>query len=129
MHRVVLLFVMVALSWPLSSFAHGGGLDSSGGHMNRTTGVYHCHRPPCGEAEPEAKAKSVTRKKGARNKWIRTGPAWSMPQTRPKYRPPESLVLIDAAGQPWLLYKKILNGPQGQTCHMVDRRWDCSEYK
>jgi hypothetical protein len=27
--------------------AHGGGLDSSGGHNNRKTGGYHCHREPC----------------------------------------------------------------------------------
>ena len=26
---------------------HGGGLDSSGGHNNRETGEYHCHREPC----------------------------------------------------------------------------------
>jgi hypothetical protein len=28
--------------------AHGGGLDRNGGHYNRKTGVYHCHRCPCG---------------------------------------------------------------------------------
>ena len=27
--------------------AHGGGLDRYGGHTNRRTGVYHCHREPC----------------------------------------------------------------------------------
>ena len=26
---------------------HGGGLDSNGGHFNRKTGEYHCHREPC----------------------------------------------------------------------------------
>ena len=26
---------------------HGGGLDGSGGHNNRKTGEYHCHREPC----------------------------------------------------------------------------------
>lgn len=29
-------------------YAHGGGLDRNGGHYNRKTGVYHCHRCPCG---------------------------------------------------------------------------------
>lgn len=29
------------------AFAHGGGLDSNGGHNNRMTGEYHCHREPC----------------------------------------------------------------------------------
>lgn len=26
------------------AFAHGGGVDKSGCHMNRKTGDYHCHR-------------------------------------------------------------------------------------
>jgi len=26
---------------------HGGGLDGNGGHNNRKTGEYHCHREPC----------------------------------------------------------------------------------
>jgi len=26
---------------------HGDGLDGSGGHNNRKTGEYHCHREPC----------------------------------------------------------------------------------
>jgi len=29
-------------------YTHGGGLDRNGGHYNRKTGVYHCHRCPCG---------------------------------------------------------------------------------
>ena len=28
----------------LSSFPHGGGLNSEGCHNNRKTGDYHCHR-------------------------------------------------------------------------------------
>ena len=27
--------------------AQGGGLDGNGGHHNRKTGEYHCHREPC----------------------------------------------------------------------------------
>jgi hypothetical protein len=27
--------------------AHPGGLDSRGGHYNRKTGEYHCHRSSC----------------------------------------------------------------------------------
>ncbi|MEX0619148.1 MAG: HNH endonuclease [Pseudohongiellaceae bacterium] len=27
--------------------AHGGGLDKDGGHVERSTGFYHCHREPC----------------------------------------------------------------------------------
>jgi hypothetical protein len=29
------------------TFGHGGGLDGSGGHFNRKTGQYHCHRELC----------------------------------------------------------------------------------
>ncbi|MFT6518011.1 MAG: hypothetical protein ACJATP_001677 [Candidatus Azotimanducaceae bacterium] len=29
-----------------TALAHGGGLDSSGGHTNRKTEQYHCHREP-----------------------------------------------------------------------------------
>lgn len=35
--------------------AHGGGLDRRGGHFDRCTGEYHCHRVPC-EAEIKGKA-------------------------------------------------------------------------
>ncbi len=29
------------------AYSHGGGLDKTGGHNNRKTGGYHCHREPC----------------------------------------------------------------------------------
>lgn len=38
-----LVFIVTATP----AFAHGGGLDSNGGHYNRRTGEYHCHREPC----------------------------------------------------------------------------------
>lgn len=42
--------------------AHGGGLDSNGGHYNRKTGVYHCHRCPCGcETTKKAPTSSTPR--------------------------------------------------------------------
>ena len=38
----------IALSiFPALAMAHGGGLDKQGGHNNRKTGEYHCHREPC----------------------------------------------------------------------------------
>jgi hypothetical protein len=40
-----LFFSLLAL--PLLAIGHGGGLDSNGGHTNRKTGEYHCHREPC----------------------------------------------------------------------------------
>lgn len=27
--------------------AHGGGLDAQGGHTERNSGIYHCHRASC----------------------------------------------------------------------------------
>lgn len=41
-HRALLL---VLLAFP--AYPHGGGMDNNGGHFNRTTGEYHCHRSGC----------------------------------------------------------------------------------
>jgi len=45
-----LLFMMVSVL----VFAHGGGLDSNGGHYNRKTGVYHYHRQPAAKTQSPA---------------------------------------------------------------------------
>jgi endonuclease YncB( thermonuclease family) len=39
---------MAAASGP--AFAHGGGLDARGCHTQRSTGEYHCHPGPSGDA-------------------------------------------------------------------------------
>lgn len=39
--------LLMLLTLPLLATAHGGGLDGNGGHTNRKTGEYHCHREPC----------------------------------------------------------------------------------
>ena len=44
MNRIPLLLFLVYSAFVV---AHGGGLDGSGGHNNRKTGEYHCHREPC----------------------------------------------------------------------------------
>ena len=41
-------FIMITLAYGDFAYAHGGGLDSNGGHYNRKTGIYHCHRSYCG---------------------------------------------------------------------------------
>ncbi|MCA9578503.1 MAG: YHYH domain-containing protein [Myxococcales bacterium] len=41
-----LLFVFL-LALPASAAAHRGGLDDQGGHHDRRTGEYHCHRAGC----------------------------------------------------------------------------------
>jgi hypothetical protein len=41
-----LTFFLMSL-YATAASGHGGGLDSNGGHNNRKTGEYHCHREPC----------------------------------------------------------------------------------
>jgi hypothetical protein len=41
-----LSFFLLSL-YAATASAHGGGLDGNGGHNNRKTGEYHCHREPC----------------------------------------------------------------------------------
>ncbi|MFK5913041.1 MAG: YHYH domain-containing protein [Woeseiaceae bacterium] len=42
--HILLIFSFVI---PSHSFAHTGGQDANGGHVNRSTGEYHCHKPDC----------------------------------------------------------------------------------
>lgn len=46
MHRMIFAFLLVSI-WPTPISAHPGGLDAQGGHTDRSTGQYHCHREPC----------------------------------------------------------------------------------
>jgi len=39
--------ILALLLLPSLALAHSGGVDSLGGHTNRKTGEYHCHREPC----------------------------------------------------------------------------------
>ena len=41
-----LTFFLMSL-YAATASGHGGGLDGNGGHNNRKTGEYHCHREPC----------------------------------------------------------------------------------
>lgn len=45
----LMLLLPVAACW-----SHGGGLDDHGGHTQRSTGEYHCHREPCLSQRHEA---------------------------------------------------------------------------
>ena len=47
-HRTLTLILasIVVLTTTALGFAHGGGLDSQGGHHNRKLGGYHFHRGP-----------------------------------------------------------------------------------
>ena len=58
--------VSVPLLAPVSSFAHGGGLDSLGCHYDRKRGGYHCHRGPLAgrSFNSRAEAERELRKQG-----------------------------------------------------------------
>lgn len=54
------------------AYSHGGPTDSTGGHNNRKTGEYHCHREPClsdQEKPREALNKALGEKKYNRKDW------------------------------------------------------------
>ncbi len=42
-----LLIAHLLSALPTVVSGHSGGLDAAGGHYNRKTGEYHCHRAPC----------------------------------------------------------------------------------
>ena len=50
MGRLLLLLLTLL---PTQALAHRGGLDRSGGHHDRRTGEYHCHRASCGPQRGE----------------------------------------------------------------------------
>ncbi len=39
--------LLLLLLLPVLVFSHGGGLDKQGGHFNRKTNTYECHKEPC----------------------------------------------------------------------------------
>lgn len=41
------LFFFLYAILPVSILAHSGGVDENGGHIDRSTGAYHCHREGC----------------------------------------------------------------------------------
>jgi endonuclease G, mitochondrial len=42
------------------AFGHGGGLNGQGGHFNRSTGEYHCHREPCFSLQSKTPNEEIT---------------------------------------------------------------------
>ena len=55
------LLTVMLLTTTTISYAHRGGMDSNGGHNNRKTGEYHCHRDNCIERNG---AKKITAQSG-----------------------------------------------------------------
>lgn len=46
-HHVVRTLIGYAALIGSNVLAHGGGLDAQGGHTDRNSGIYHCHRSSC----------------------------------------------------------------------------------
>lgn len=71
MHKSIRIFTtLVLMGIASTAFAHGGGLDANGGHTNRKTGEYHCHREPCfsnqRKDEDESKPKDGSKDKDSK---------------------------------------------------------------
>lgn len=48
------LISTLLLATPVTTFAHGGGLNSEGCHTNHKTGDYHCHRASSNQQQRKA---------------------------------------------------------------------------
>ena len=57
---LLLPLVLIVSMCSNESNAHGGGLDSHGGHYNRSTGKYHCHRQTGPRCKKERKTSQPT---------------------------------------------------------------------
>ena len=77
MRAVVFLFVMVALSWAVSSIAHQGGRDDFGCHNNKKTGEYECHES--GSSSIKSPSAASVRKSATVRKLATKSPAKSNP--------------------------------------------------
>lgn len=55
MYRVTLF--LVGISFFTLNHAHSGGVDSNGGHIDKKTGIYHCHAKPC--VDPKSPTNSI----------------------------------------------------------------------
>jgi hypothetical protein len=47
MYKIILTVFVALLFFTDMAYGHGGRTDNSGGHTNRKTGEYHCHKEPC----------------------------------------------------------------------------------
>jgi hypothetical protein len=41
--KIAAIATVIAITGAATAFAHSGGTDRSGCHMDHRTGVYHCH--------------------------------------------------------------------------------------
>lgn len=67
MNRFILTLPFLVCSALLQ--AHPGGQDSNGGHTNRSTGEYHCHRSSCNDSSSRGKRISSHNNGYDRSEW------------------------------------------------------------
>lgn len=60
--RVIVIAILLSILTASSVYAHSGRTDKNGGHYNRKTGVYHCHKAYCVEPYSQKKS-SLTKQK------------------------------------------------------------------
>jgi len=64
-----LITLILTVSGWQAAHAHPGGLDDNGGHIDRSTGIYHCHRAGCVVRDPASiKSRRVPAKPRFRRK-------------------------------------------------------------
>jgi len=47
---ILVKFILISLVinvFSVNAYSHGGGVDGNGGHLDRSTGIYHCHNNNC----------------------------------------------------------------------------------
>ena len=64
-----ILYITICWSFLQQAIAHPGGLDTSGGHYNRSTSVYHCHSASCSDLSGDAAASNTVIKRYSRKDW------------------------------------------------------------
>lgn len=76
MNKRILSLILITLGVVLSggepAHAHPGRLDKNGGHVDKSTGIYHCHRAGCVVPAPRTQVENrqvTTVAKFNRNEW------------------------------------------------------------
>ena len=67
--RLFYLYITIAWLFLQQANAHPGGLDSNGGHFNRSNSVYHCHSAACSNLTGTATTNNIEITEYNRRDW------------------------------------------------------------
>ena len=67
MNYILIIFLLFL---PFQAFSHGGGLNKSGCHNNRSTGDYHCHKGGNSSKSNKLKSSSIKFNEDYYNMWL-----------------------------------------------------------